>query len=633
MKMKSRLFLLTAIAGAIILPVGCGGSSEAPAEAPAALITSEKFPGITCETTKVAMRDGVKLTTYVYKPAGETGKLPVLLSRNPYGRGLADGCFSGLVLSKLPMVQHGYAVVLQVVRGAFTSEGNFGLMTQEADDGYDAVEWAGTRSWSTGKVGMLGGSYLGLTQWQAAIKSPPHLVAIAPDLTGSDYHDNWTYVNGVFSPWLNVSWPAGLFEADQIIRSGEAAGKTKLQIDTEAAAWAASLDSSLTWAATLPLTSISQFKAHQPYFYDWLAHPYYDDYWKKMDVEANYPNVKVPALVGGYSYDLFNVGAARNYQGMRASAGTTQARSGTKLVWGAYGHSGDSGAPSFGSDAGPDPEIELRFFDRYVKGLQNGFESEPNARIYVMVPPDSGKAGSGFWVSGDDFPLPGTNYVKYFMTSNGNAATRSGDGRLTANAAGLGSADRDKFSYDPANPVPTVGGNMCCDGVRVPAGAREQASVEARPDVLVYTSEPLATDLPVIGMVKSTFWAETSAKDTDFTVKLVVVRPDGQTHNVVDRIVRASLRAGSKLPPTPIQPNTPYQYTLEVGNTAMVVPKGHRLRVQVSSSNFPIYARNLNTGKDSNSTSEMIVANQTLLHGATQLSYIELPIAPISRPR
>lgn len=638
--------LLAACASLVLW--GCGGDSGSTAPAtlllpppstpssdvPPTLLTSEQYPDITCEEVMVPMRDGVKLTTQIYRPQGETGKLPVVLTRNPYERLLDGGrCFAGVALGSLSLVPYGYAVVSQSVRGTFTSEGKFGLMTQESDDGYDAVEWAGTQPWSTGKVGMTGASYLGLTQWQTAIKSPPHLAAIAPTITGSDYHDNWTYVNGVFSPWFNISWLTVSFGPDQIIRAGQAAGTPQAEIDAQVSAWTSTLDSTALSAATLPLTDIPQFRARHPYFYDWLAHPDYDDYWEKMDVEANYANVKVPALVTGASYDLFNVGSVRNYQGMRAGAGTTAARNGSKFVWMAYGHSPDTKTPSFGSDAQPDALIEKRFFDLHLKGLDSGADKEPNARIYVMVPPDSGATGSGFWVSGDDFPLPGSQQVKYFMSSNGSANTRSGNGFLTTDASKLGMADRDRFVYDPANPVPTVGGNLCCNPEADPGGAREQATVEARQDVLVYTSAPLDADLPVVGMVKASFWAMTSAKDTDFTVKLVDVRPDGQTHNIVDRIVRSRYRAGSKLKPSLIDPNVPYQFDLEVGNTAMVLPKGHRIRVQVSSSNFPLYGKNLNTGADNNTTSDFVVANQTLLHGPTQLSFIELPVAPISRPK
>lgn len=629
------MFSTLSAAAMAVAVTGCG-SGSAPA-----LAVSDQYPGITCEVVKVPMRDGVELTTFLYKPKDATGKLPVLLARSPYARLTQEACFSGHAMTRIALVSHGYVLAYQAARGTFTSGGTLRLMEQEADDGYDAVEWAGTQPWSTGKVGMTFASYLGLTQWQAALARPPHLAAIAPGYTGTDYHDHWTYVNGVFSPWLNISWPYTSFEMDQIVRAGEAAGKSRPQIDADVAVWQAAMDGMLTWASTLPLTSIDRFKAHQPYFQDWLAHPDQDDYWRRMDVEGRFDQITVPALITGASYDLFNIGSVRGYQGLRSRGGSQAAREGTKLVWNTYGHGTDSGTPSFGNDlfddqcsmVGPQGSctLEVRFFDHYLKGLDSGYAKEPNARIYVTVPPDAGDQGSGFWVSGDDFPLPGTVPVRFYLSSGGQANTRSGDGVLSADAPRPGAADRDSFVYDPAHPVPTVGGNICCDTVRVPSGARDQTAVEQRPDVLVYTSEPLAQDLTVIGMAKARFWAASSATDTDFTVKIVDVHPDGKTHNIVDRIVRARYRAGSRLPPSPIAPGVPYAYELEVGNTATVIARGHRLRVQISSSNFPLYARNLNTGADNNATGAFVSARQTLFHGADLPSYIEMPKAPVTR--
>ena len=198
-------------------------------------------------------------------------------------------------------------------------------------------------------------------------------------------------------------------------------------------------------------------------------------------------------------------------------------------------------------------------------------------QIYVLVPPNSGKTGTGFWISGQDFPLPGTHQIKYFLKSGGLANTSGGDGVLADDSRG----PSDHFDYDPKNPVPTMGGAMCCNAVLVPEGAQDQTTVEKRKDVLVYTSKPLVRDQAVIGTVTADFWAISSAPDTDFTVKLVDVHPDGLSHNVDDRVVRASLRRGSKLPPELIAPGVAYEYKLEVGNTATVFRAGHKIRVDV----------------------------------------------------
>lgn len=398
------------------------------------------------------------------------------------------------------------------------------------------------------------------------------------------------------------------------------------------------------WIWELPLTAFPKFTVYAPYYYEWLAHPYYDAYWAAMNVEKHYPDVRVPAFINTASYDLFNVGSVRNYHGMRAAAGTTEAKNGTKLIMGAYGHAGDSGTPTFGSDDGLGTLLPaatlLPFFDRYLKGIRNGWEGEPAVRIYVLVPPNAGETGTGVWISSTKYPLPGTRTEHYYFDSAGKANTRFGDGKLlrsaTTRAADVAAVlDRsrpDRFDYDPSKPVPTTGGNMCCNAVLVADGAQSQNNVELRHDVLVYTSEPLRTDEAVIGTVQTTFWAISSAPDTDFTVKLVDVHPDGLTHNVLNRIVRARLRAGSKLPPSLIEPGRPYEYTLELGNAATLFRAGHRIRVDVSSSDFPHFERNLNTGLSNEDTSEMRVAHQIVLHDRAHPSHIDLPVAPVHLP-
>jgi putative CocE/NonD family hydrolase len=226
----------------------------------------------------VPLRDGTRLATDIYMPAA-SGRHPVVILRNPYGRLLGGGCNIGLFAPGLVfLAQNGYVAIAQEVRGTNRSEGVFHAMTQEGQDGYDAIEWAAAQSWSTGKVGTTSGSYLGLTQWQPAIHTPPHLAAIAPGVTGSDYHDNWSYVDAALDLWLDQSWPAGAFVPDQIIRKRHAQGIPQAQIDQEVAAWNASVNNNLftNWVWQLPLTSFSQFREFAPYYYDWLAHPSYD---------------------------------------------------------------------------------------------------------------------------------------------------------------------------------------------------------------------------------------------------------------------------------------------------------------------------------------------------------------------
>lgn len=637
MTKKSAHIALVSVCAATLL-VACGGSddeSAAGASSDLNVVTSADYPALVCEEQMVAARDGVRLKTYVYRNSKATEKMPVVMLRSPYGRLYGEKCFVGNHFTALASyAQDGYAAVVQNSRGTFLSEGSFKPTDQEGKDGYDAVEWAAAQPWSTGKVGMKGASYFGLTQWQTAINRPPHLVAIAPDITASDYHDNWQYVNGVFDLWFGISWTAGAFEADQIVRRLTAGGASQATIDAQVAAWGASVAQNVdtNWTKTLPLTSLQAMSANQPFYLDWLKRPTYDESWEKIDIENKYGTLEIATLNSGASYDIFSVGSVRNFQGMKRSAANQASRDNAKLVWRAYGHSPNTGFPSFGRDT-PDPTIERRFFDYHLKGIANGFDKDPTARIYVMVPPDVGQTGSGFWVTGDDFPLPGTVSTRFYMGSGGNANSRSGDGFLSSTPV-TGGAPFDSFAYDPSKPVPTVGGNVCCFASptnAVKGGAQEQASIEQRSDVLVYTGNAMERDMPVIGNVKASFWASSSASDTDFTVKLVNVRPDGSTHNLVNRIVRASYRSGSKLPPRLLNANEATKFELDLGPTAIIVPKNHRLRVHISSSDFPHYARNLNTGSDSNSTVEMQIAQQRIFHDEGRQSYIELPVAPITR--
>jgi len=632
-----RLIILTFLLDKIA-PVAALAMLGMAGVAVAAPVTSPAFPGVVCETVMVPMRDGTLLATDRYSPVN-SGQYPVILLRDPYTRSFGGGCFQGIgggalgpASSLAVFAQNGYVALAQEVRGTNRSQGAFREMVQEAQDGYDAIEWAGTQPWSTGKVGTTSGSYLGLTQWQPAIHAPPHLAAIAPQITASDYHDNWTYVNGVFDLWFGMSWPPG-FVSDQLIRALQATGAAQSEIDARVAAWNANVSANLatTWVWELPLTGFDKFYALAPYYYDWLDHPTYDSFWRALDVENRWEKVKVPALMNSAWYDIFQVGSFRNFAGMKAGGGSESARRGTKLIVGAYGHAGDSGAPTFGNDGGLSlllpVQAQLRFFDRYLKGAHNGYENDPDVQLYVLVPPDTGNGGSGFWVTGDTYPLPGTRVTTLFLASGGHANSSKGDGRLVAEQPRHAGSYQDQFDYDPRNPVPTVGGNMCCNGVLLLAGARDQTAVELRDDVLVYTSAPLDRDLAVIGPVEVKIWARSSSQDTDFTAKLVDIHLDGVSHNVLDRIVRARFRNGSKLPPSFIEPGKAYEYEILLGNAGTVFRKGHRIRLEISSSSFPHYARNLNTGLSNEWTSETEVARQTILHDEHHPSQLLLPVA------
>ena len=603
-------------------------------------------PATDCHIEWAPMRDGVKLATEVYLPTAQTGRLPVVLQRTPYNRfppGPGSNCDSAAFAA---LAARGYAVLNQDVRGRYRSQGTMNALVQEANDGYDAIEWAAAQSWSNGKVGTTGGSYVGLTQWQPAIHTPPHLAAIVPGVTASDYHDHWTYVESVFDLWFGQSWMLLTFAGEQYMRNLEASGASPAEVQAKTAAWEAqgNQDILTKWVWQLPLTSFGVFRDLAPYYYDWLAHPTYDSFWARLDVENRWENVKVPALNSGAWYDIFQVGTVRNFQNMRTEGGTAAARTGTKLVMTCCGHAGTSGNLNWGPTR-TDTTLTNRFYDRYLKGIANGVENEPAVQMDILVPPDTGNVGTSFLLTANQFPLPGTETVKFDLRSGGRANTRNGDGVLVAHGAdrdddegrGNHGADRhdagrgshaDQFTYDPRNPVPTKGGNMCCIPAVLPAGAHDQSEIELRDDVLVYTSAPLDRDLAVIGPVSVKLWAKTSARDTDFTAKLVDVHLDGYAHNVQDRIVRARYRWGSKLPPSLIEPGKPYQYTIDLGNAGTIFRRGHRIRLEISSSNFPHYARNLNTGRSNETDDRTEVARQTVLHDPEHASHLLLSVAP-----
>ena len=556
---------------------------------------------------KVAMktRDGVTLNADIYRPAGD-GNFPVLLQRTPYNKDNAAD-FARAAVAR------GFMVVVQDVRGRYTSEGEWYPFKHETDDGYDTVEWAAALPHSNGKVGMFGGSYVGATQMLTAIGHPPHLAGICPIVTASNYHSNWTYQGGAFEQWFDESWTSGLAQdtLNRAIRDRTNArvGDTVLPLDQ------------------YPVFNIDRghsgtelTHALAPYFIDWLAHPNYDDYWKQWSIEENYANIQVPALTVAAWYDLFQGGSLRNYMGIKAHAGNEAARNGQHLIVAIGGHSGSGrkvGEVDFGPDAPFDENaVTLDWYDYLFSGKQNEFGGKP-VHIFVM--------GENKWRDEDSWPLDRAKQTKYFLHSAGKANNASGDGALSTTAEH--SEVPDTFVYDPGNPVPTVGGPLCCDSIHLEPGARDQKEVEARPDVLVYSTPPLEQDTEVTGPVTLNLYAKSSAVDTDFTAKLVDVWPNGLAQNLTEGILRAVYRESASAP-TPIVPGQVYEYKIDVWSTSNVFLKGHRIRLEVSSSNFPRFDRNLNNGKNAADSSDYVKATNTILHDAEHPSTLLLPIVP-----
>ncbi|MBV8456885.1 MAG: CocE/NonD family hydrolase, partial [Acetobacteraceae bacterium] len=510
-------------------------------------------------------------------------------------------------------VARGYMVVVQDVRGRYTSMGEWYPFKHESDDGFDAVEWAAALPKSNGKVGMFGGSYVGATQMLAAIAHPPHLAGICPVVTASNYHENWTYQGGAFEQWFDQSWTSGLAENTM-----------------ERTAYSAS--NALVAAKTLPLTQFPVFNkqldmgspaataALASYYLDWLAHPTYDAYWKQWSIEENYANIQVPALAIAAWYDIFQDGSLRNYLGMKEHAGNDAARNGQRLLVIIGGHAGGGrhiGAVDFGAAAEEFEENDatLDWYDYLLQGRQNRWAEKKRVRLFVM--------GANEWRDEDDWPLQRAKATKYFLQSGGKANTATGDGVL---ATGKPAKGADTFVYDPADPVPTVGGPLCCDSAHEAPGPLDQAPVEQRSDVLVYATPPLDQEVEVTGPIVLDLYAKTTAADTDFTGKLVDVWPNGFAQNLTEGILRARYRASTTGEPTPIEPGKVYEYRIDLWSTSNVFKTGHRIRLEVSSSNFPRFDRNLNTGKDAATSADFVKATTTVLHDAGHPSAVVLPV-------
>jgi uncharacterized protein len=562
----------------------------------------------------VQLRDGTVLATDVYRPRQET-RLPVLLQRTPYNKDNAVGS------ELIRMAQAGYAVVVQDARGRFASEGKFIPFVHEAVDGAETIEWAAQQPWSTGRIGTFGRSYVGATQWLAATQSPSALQAMAPDLTASNYYQGWTYEGGAFQLGFTLAW----------ILSSLALGDIQRDIGSSRAGTAdladvvANLDNieQLYWA--LPLTSLEVLARRAPYYFDWLHHSDYDEYWRGIAPHDLAPHMALPSLnIGGW-YDIFINGTLANYRAMKAPSGTSITPS-RHLIVGPWAHGVPRGMfpeRHFGYAAGVDSidliGIQLRWFDRWLKHIDNGVDRERPVRIFTM--------GPNTWREEDDWPLPDTDFRKLYLHSRGHANSATGDGALTEHPPLR--EPEDVYLYDPRNPVPTVGGCTFLPGLWVAAnsGPKDQRSVELRHDVLCYTTAPLQLPLEITGPVRLVLYVSSSARDTDFTGKVVDVAPDGRVEILSDGILRARFR-DSMESPSLLRPGEMYCLQVELGSTSYVLLAGHRLRLEVSSSNFPRFDRNPNTGGviAEAMESDLMPAVNRIHHDEESPSYLCVPV-------
>jgi putative CocE/NonD family hydrolase len=574
------------------------------------ILSAESYSVKVERDVEIKMRDGIVLRGDLFRPDAD-GRFPVLLQRTPYRRAIPWGYnvdFAQRAASR------GYVVFLQDVRGRYTSDGEWFPFIHEAEDGYDTIEWIAAQPYSNGKVGMFGGSYVGATQMLAAIAHPPHLAGICPVVTASNYHDGWTYQGGAFEQWFSQSWTTGLAQ-DTVLRQIERMPGTPEAVEV------------------LPLVNYPIFNTNPgsvvnntapavaPYYLAWLDHPTYDEFWKRLSIEEHFSDIRVPALHIGAWYDIFLGGSLRNYIGIKARGGTEEARKGQRLLVVVGGHAGSGrkiGAIDFGPEAlkNEEDDVTLAWYDYLFKGAQNEFGTGKAVQIFVM--------GLNQWRQEDDWPLARAKETKYFLRSHGDANSTRGAGTLSTTAPGQEPSD--KYTYDPGNPAPTVGGPLCCDARRQ-GGPWDQRPVELRDDVLVYSTPPLEHDLEVSGPVRLDFFASSSAVDTDFTAKLVDVYPDGTAINLTEGILRARYR-DSQEHATVMTPGQVYQLTIDLWATSNVFRAGHRVRLEVSSSNFPRFDRNLNTGEPAATSAKWATAINAILHDKEHPSSLVLSVVP-----
>ena len=568
---------------------------------PAGVRAADSYEVTIEQGVPIKMRDGVTLRADICRPKAE-GRFPLLLTRTPYDKNrTVDFCRKAAA--------RGYVVIAQDVRGRYASEGDWYPFKYESQDGYDTVEWAAALPYSNGKVGMFGGSYVGATQYLAAIAKPPHLAGICPDVTASNYHDGWTYQGGAFEQWFDESWTTGLAE-NTISRREE-------------------LDSDVVrWTPTLPLLSYPVFETPSatglaPYFTDWLRHPNYDDYWKQWSIEDHYAQIQVPVFSTGAWYDIFLGGTLRNYAHLKNEAGTEAARRGQRLMIYVGGHAGGStdkkvGAVDFGDKLPFDlEEVTLRWYDSLLKGIVNGLDHEKSVKIFVM--------GKNDWREEDDWPLERAKATRYYLRSTRPANGLQGGGALST--AAPAEEKPDQYVYDPNDPAPTIGGPLCCQPLPTGVGPQDQRSAEARGDVLVFSSPAFTQNTEVTGPISLDPYVSSSAVDTDFTGKVVDVWPNGFAQNLTEGILRLRYRNSPERPELG-NPGEIYHITVDLWATSNVFQPGHKLRLEVSSSNFPRFDRNLNTGEDQARATHMIKATNVIYHDKSRPSALVLPILP-----
>jgi hypothetical protein len=559
------------------------------------------------EEVQIPMRDGVKLGATLFRP-DRPGKYPALVYRTPYGKDNYNP-YTGLPVAA---VQRGYLGLLVDVRGRYTSEGKFRAYQNEKQDGYDVIEWIGTHPLCDGNVGTYGFSYPGIVQWLALSQQPPHLKAAIPGMTPIGSH-HFFYVGGAFSfTWMD--WFMDNIFPDLRKKAGDTSGPW--EGDKAEKEWDAVRRSYYDYR---PLAGLPILKKYAPEYYDWLSHPDQSSWWDFATVENDFPKMKAPVLLisGWYDAAYGPIGATEGFRKMTQEGGSDTAKTHTRLILGPWNHTSPTirktnfGDVDFGSSAGLDAENEyLQFFDCELKGICNG--AGPRVSIFVM--------GENRWREEEEWPLSRALQTSYYLHSTGNSGISSVDGTLGVTPPAREPADN--YVFDPKDPV--------WDEHNDNSVPTDQRVIEGRMDVLVYTSIPLEQDLEVTGEVAAELYVSSSAKDTDFSITLCDVYPDGTSINLsgLDAgYLRMRYRNGFTKQEL-MTPGTVYKIRIGQLYTSNLFKKGHRIRLQITSSKAPLYDPNANTGAEIGTETRLFPAVQTVEHNKQYPSRLILPVIP-----
>jgi putative CocE/NonD family hydrolase len=535
------------------------------------------------------MRDGTLLAMDLIRPDAP-GAYPVVLVRTPYDKTLARTPFLR------SLADRGYVVAIQDTRGRFNSDGVFFPYRDDRADGYDTVEWVAAQAWCDGNVGMAGGSYVGQTQWFAAADAPPHLKAIVPTVSPPDAFVNEPICNGCFL------LPMG----EWMVNMGRRSWQTPPPFE-----W---FDEKPPYFDALPVASLpTRANFTSPWWDEMMRHPNLDELWRACSYQDAWPRIAVPALnITGW-WDMNFPGAPLNFVGMRQHGQTASIRQAQQLIIGPWPHRVNLTRELNGIDFGDKAVVNLddytvRFYDRWLKGVENGLETDPRVHVFVI--------GASEWWTADDWPLPEAEPTPFYFHSRGRANSLKGDGVLST--AQPGAEPADAYAYDPADPIGLFW--------NLKDGPVDDRIPSIRDDMLCYTSEPLAESLDVVGPVSCVLYASSSARDTDWHVRLVDVHPDGAARFLCHGMLRARFRESFEAP-TLLDPETVYRFAFEMDACGVRFLPGHRIRVEVMSSWFPEYDRNTNSGAENNfQDDQLVVAHNRVYHETGRTSHIVLPI-------